>query len=224
MVGAIQLPYCNSFSSIWEYRDAVLDGDVDFLRVIGESCPICGRRECYREITGYLRGVIELFPEYREDEVLIARFQCSTTEGTFSLLPTQLIPYHRYTVASVVGALLLAMKHGRSLFAVSEKMLDGESRANGYLLAAWLLVLVRGLRRAHPWLQKRYGLSGVRSAKRRGPGEWLSELWAYLTALLPRASPEVGCEIAGVVSVYAHETTRFLFGVPSQERAARFAW
>ena len=223
MVGAIQLPYYNSFFSIWQYRDAILGGGIDFLRVVGESCPICGRRGCYREITGYFRGVIELFPEYREGEVLIARFQCATTGRTFSLLPIQLIPYHRYTAASVVGALLLAMEHNRSLFAVSEKILDVKSRANGYLLLAWLLVLVRGLRRAHPWLQKRYALSEVRSAIRRGPGEWLAELRAYLTALLPRASPEVGCELAEVVSVYAHQTARFLFGVPSQQRAARSA-
>jgi len=221
MVGAIQLPYYNSFFSIWQYRDAILGGGIDFLRVVGESCPICGRRGCYREITGYFRGVIELFPEYREGEVLIARFQCVAKARTFSLLPIQLIPYHRYTAASVVAALLLAMEHSRSLFAVSEKTLDVKSRANGYLLLAWLLLLVRGLRRAHHWLQKRYGLSGVRSAKGRGPAEWLAELLAYLTALLPRASPEIGCELAKVISVYAHETARFLFGVPSQERAAR---
>ena len=223
MVGAIQLPYCNSFSSIWQYRDAVLDGGIDFLRVIGESCPICGSRGCYREITGYFRGVIELFPAYREGEVVIARFQCVATGRTFSLLPTQLIPYHRYTAASVVGALLLAMEHRRSLFAVSEKRLDVKSRANGYLLLAWLLVLVRGLRRAHPWLQNRYALSAMRSAKGRRVAEWLAELRAYLTALLPRASPEIGCELARVVAVYAHETGRFVFGVPSQERAARLA-
>lgn len=221
MVHPIQLPYCNSFCSIWQYRDAVLDGGIDFLRVIGESCPICGRRGCYREITGYFRGVIELFPEYRQGEVPIARFQCVATGRTFSLLPTQLIPYHRYTAASMLGALLLAMEHSRSLFAVCEKKLDVKSRANGYLLMAWLLVLVRGLRQAHPWLQNRYALSAVRSAKGRRVAEWLAELRAYLTALLPRASPEIGCELAKVVSLYARETTRFVFGVPSQQRTAR---
>ena len=219
-VYSIQLPYYNSFSSIWQYQDAILEGGIDFLRVIGATCPLCGGRGCYREIEGYTRGVIELFPEYREGEVLVARFQCRAIWRTFSLLPIQLIPYHQYTAASVVMALMLALTHDCSLFAVAEKMLTAEGRANGYLLAAWLLVLVRGLRRAHPWLKKRYGLSEVRSSKRRRPAEWLVELGAYLMALLPRGSPVIGCEIVEAISVYAHETSRFLFGVPSQDRAA----
>ena len=69
-------------------------------------------------------------------------------------------------------------------------------------------------------MKKRYGLSEVRSSKRRRPAEWLVELGAYLMALLPRGSPVIGCEIVEAISVYAHETSRFLFGVPSQDRAA----
>jgi hypothetical protein len=215
------LPYCNSFSSIWQYRDAILEGSIDFLRVIGASCPLCRGRGCYREIEGYYRGVIDLFPEYREGVVLVARFQCRKKRLTFSLLPIQLIPYHRYTASSVVMALLLAMEQDRSLFAVAEKFLDAESRANGALLAAWLLVLVRGLRRAHPWLQKRYELSQVQSSERRRPAEWLVELGAYLTALLPRGSPGRGFEIVELISTHACETAHFLFGAPAQERAVR---
>jgi hypothetical protein len=218
---AIQRPYCNSFPSIWQYRDAVLSGGIDFLRVIGPACPLCGEHGCWREIEGYFRGVIELFPKYREGEVLVARFQCRRTRKTFSLLPIQLIPYHRYTAASVVMALALALAHGLSLFGVAEKLLAGDSRANGYLLAAWLLVLVHGLRRAHPWLAERYPLSVVRSARRRLPADWLAELGAYLAALAPRASPAGGAGFLAVISSYAHATSRFLFGVPSQERRPR---
>ena len=218
---AIQLPYCNSFSSIWQYRDAILEGDIDFLRVIGPACPLCGGRDCYREIEGYFRGVIELFPEYREDVILIARFQCRATGATFSMLPIQLIPYHQYTAASVVMALVLAMSHGLSLFGVAEKLLSGDSRSNGYLLAAWLLVLVHGLRRAHPWLAVRYELSEVQSARRRLPAEWLAELGAYLSAMAPRGSPERGTGLVEVISAYGHATSRFLVGVPSQERRSR---
>ena len=95
----------NAFASIWEYADATSTGGIDWRREVRPSCPICGQDECWREITPYSRHVIELFP-CREDDVLIARFQCRRTLATFSLLPVQLIPYHQYTVSSMLGALL----------------------------------------------------------------------------------------------------------------------
>lgn len=97
----IQLVYDNKFPSIWEYRDAVTRGDIDFALAIGSTCPICSNPDCYRKITGYTRGVIDLYPTYREGRVPIARFQCTTKWLTFSLLPVQLLPYHRYTLTSI---------------------------------------------------------------------------------------------------------------------------
>lgn len=216
-VYTIQLPYCNSFSTIWQYRDTILEGSIDFLRVVGPACPLCGAHGCWREIEGYSRGVIELFPKYREGEVQVARFQCRRTGKTFSLLPIQLIPYHQYTAASVVMALTLALAHNCSLFAVTEKLLAGDSRANGYLLAAWLFVLVRGLRRAHSWLAIHHDLSSLRSSERRRPAEWLVELMAYLRALSPRGSPAHNQVLVPVIFAYGYETSRFLIGIPSQE-------
>ena len=49
-------------------------------------------------------------PDYSEGMVPVARFQCLGTPGslpTFSLLPWQLAPYHRYTIVSMAWAVLL---------------------------------------------------------------------------------------------------------------------
>ena len=58
----IQLPYVNTFRSIWEYQSAFLDDRIDWDAVLGQRCAICGEMGCHREITPYTRGVIELFP------------------------------------------------------------------------------------------------------------------------------------------------------------------
>ncbi|HUU03637.1 MAG TPA: hypothetical protein VM425_19530, partial [Myxococcota bacterium] len=96
-------------------------------------------------MTPYERKVIELLP-YREGVILVARFLCMTTGKTFSLLPYWLVPYHQYTATSILFTLLLAAaprEHGlKSLFCVAEKELDGDCRANGFLLGGWLNLFV----------------------------------------------------------------------------------
>ena len=120
--------------------------------VIDLECPICGALECWRPIGPYWRTVIELMP-YREGRVPVARFQCRATGKTFSMLPHQLAPYHRYTVASMLFALMMA-EAGEddglsSLFGVAEKLLSPDGRVNGFSLSCWLVLGVVGLRRGN---------------------------------------------------------------------------
>ena len=221
---AIQLPYYNHFKSIWEYHIAFNAGEIDFLLFIGSRCPICGREECYREITPYRRLAIDLLP-YREERIWIARFQCTTTLVTFSLLPVQLLPYHRYTVASLVYALLLAQDvaedEGFAPSAVAEKFLPISCRTTGFLIVCWLLVIVRGLRVAHPVMGAQYNLGNTCPGKnRRG---WLNEVCAYFSAFTARGPPGRLGDINALLNHYSRSTGRFLFGTPSQDRRGRCA-
>jgi hypothetical protein len=92
-------------------------GAVDVSACVGGVCPICGTSCGYRPIPAYRREVIERFPVYRKGAVLVARAQCRRTLRTFSLLPHPLAPYHRYTVDSMVSAVVLA---GRAFDSRSE--------------------------------------------------------------------------------------------------------
>jgi hypothetical protein len=51
-----------------------------------------------------------LFPEFKKQRIPIARFVCRRRHKTFSMLPTQLIPYRQYTVKAVIGVLLLGLQ------------------------------------------------------------------------------------------------------------------
>ena len=205
---------------MWECSDAVADGQVDWRLELGTDCPICGGRDCWREIAPYERKVIELMP-YREGIIVVARFQCRTTGKTFSLLPYWLAPYHQYTVRSVLLALLLvaaADEHGpASLFVVAEKDLEGDCRANGFLLGRWLKMCLSGLRREHAELARWAALDALRSGL--GVRARLGELAGYCRALGIRGPPGIR-EFDEVLRRHARTTGRFLFGTASQERGA----
>jgi hypothetical protein len=192
--------------------------------VIGPACLICGRLNCYRRITPYRRTAIEVEPSVEgtvtRHQLLIARFQCQLRLVTFSLLPIQLLPYHRYTVTTIVLLLLLAQESRRAgrvgLSAVAERQIPGDANATGWLLACWVGVVVTGLRRAHPWLMKRFDLTALRSANDT-VGK-LDELFGYHAVLCSRGPPD---GIFCVVHQYSLDNCRFFFGTPSQERGGR---
>jgi len=195
--------------------------------VIGDSCPLCGKPGCYRQIKSYARLAIEVEPgvegEVREGRVPIARFLCRVRKLTFSLLPIQLLPYHRYTVATVVSLLLLAQavlrEEGSGLFSVAEQRLAGDARITGWELRCWLEVAVTGLRRGHQVLGRSYSLSQVLPG--RDLQGRLDEVSAYFSAFAPRGPPGRAAEVHQVLARYGRATGRFLFGTPSQERGSR---
>jgi hypothetical protein len=214
----IQLCYVNSFASIWEYDEAIRAGDIDLGPAIGPRCPICGGMPDWGPIASYYRGVVELFP-FREGQVRIARFRCGKTGQTFSLLPHQLAPYHSYTSASMLTALLLAHqvlcidKEGVSQ-AVAE--LPSDCNVTPWLLMLWLRLALRGLRRAHAELAVGYELGHIRSANRRR-GQ-LEEVAMYLQVF---AGTGPGPPRRGADRLVLHHARRsrfFLLGTPSQHR------
>jgi hypothetical protein len=81
--------------------------------------------------------------------VLIARFLCRSTGRTFSLLPCQLAPYHRYTIESMILALLLVLQVCReedSGVSAALEEFPADSDVTPWLLAYWRGVVLRALR------------------------------------------------------------------------------
>ena len=189
---------------------------------VGAVCPICGTSCGYRPIPGYRRGVIELFPVYRTGEVLVARAQCRTTRRTFSLLPHQLAPYHRYTVDSMVSAVLLAwglsQGQGEPRRERTLEELPADCDVTLWLVRCWVQTLAQGLRGAHPVLCGWHDLSAVRSGT--GPADQLREVAQYLGALGARGPPRIE-GIEEVLLRYGSRTGRFLIGTASQDRRPR---
>lgn len=215
----IQLVYDNSYSSIWHYDRAIRAEEIDWRSVIGEVCPLCGGSGCWREITPYERGVVELFP-FREGTVLVARFQCRAGKRTFSLLPWQLAPYHRYTLESMLLAVLLwrqVVVEGEGGAGVAVEELPGDSDVSPWLLRHWLGVLVAGFRLAHSELREWYDLDGILSAGSRDRAGLLDEVYAYAVSIGGRDPPSRK-GLREAMRRYGAATRRPLAGRLSQER------
>lgn len=214
----IQLPYLNSFETIWEYEKAFLTDRIDFLSSIGPTCPICGTLHCYRQITPYWRYAIELFPCFRKKRVPIARFVCRRDRTTFSLLPIQLIPYFQYTVAAVIGVLLFGYQCwqlGQRGFFGAMMVVDPDSDVTPYLIVCWLRVVLRGFRRAHPVLRRFSDLSGVRTSER---GLVWEEVVGYFLAFGWKPDIPWVPLLSSLLHRYSQMTRQFLFGTASQQR------
>jgi len=239
-VSAIQLPYNSGFSGLCEYANAMARDEVDFGSVVRGRCPLCGGGGCIRQLTAYSRWAIELFPPSKMS-VPVARFECvrlrkkDGKRHTFSLLPLELAPYHRYTLRSMLMALVLfsTLMRGQG-WTVEETVLAVvplDSPVTVSLLRYWAKVAVRGLRRAHSLLVKAYpALSQVASGS--GFGGEGREVETYLRSCRVRAPPHLDTvsvsltepadgwhdDVAGVVQAYRRSTSGFLVGTPSQDR------
>lgn len=216
----IQLIYDNSFCSVWEYERAFLAEEIDWRSVVGEVCPLCGRAGGYREITPYKREAIELFP-FRRGMVPVARFQCRQEKRTFSMLPCQLAPYHRYTLESMVLAVLLwrqvLVEEGVGAGAAVEE-LPGDSDVSPWLLRHWLGVLVAGFRLAHSALREWHDLDRIRSAGSRDQVGLLDEVHAYVAAFGGGRDPPSRSGLREAMRRHGAATRRPLAGRLSQER------
>jgi hypothetical protein len=217
----IQLAYHNSFRSVWEYEEAFLKEKIDWKSVIGPYCPVCGESCGYRILTEYCRRVIELWPP-REGMVPVARFQCRGTHigRTFSMLPYQLIPYHLYTVETIVKALLLWREYScddefsGTSYEV-EQSLPVQSRVTSWLLQKWLAVIRHGFLAAHGELSQRFDFSLVpREPDIEGH---LDTVYGYLVSIC-RGPPVLMSAVMMALKIYCQIADRFLFGCPSQSR------
>lgn len=215
----IQVPFTNTFGTIWEYRESFLAGRIDFNSFIGPICPICGEKDCYRELTPYWRYAIDLFPEYKKERIPVARFLCRGRGKTFSLLPIQLIPYFQYTMQAVIGVLLLALRSwelGQRGFHGAAVRVDPDGRVTPWLVAYWVALVLRGFRHAHATLMRWYDLSGIRSVEDTGE---LGDVAGYVSCLGWKSAMVPWELIQTTIDRYSGQTKRFLFGTPSQWRS-----
>lgn len=188
---------------------------------IGPECPICGDCDCYQEIDPYWRYAIDLFPEFRKEEVPIARFLCRKKKSTFSLLPIQLIPYFQYTANAVIGTLFCCISYrlmGQVGFYGAEASVDPESQVTAWLVFCWLTVVVRGFRRGHPELIFLYDLTRIQTSEQTVPWQ---EFFDYVEVfhINPDSTWRPGLHL--LLYRYSQRTQLFLFGTPSQHRPGR---
>ena len=193
--------------------------------MIGPYCPICGGSCGYRALTEYYRLVIELWPP-REGMVPVARFQCRGEQRgrTFSMLPSQLIPYHLYTAETLVKALLLWREYScddeftGTSYEV-EQSLSSESRVTSWLLRKWLAAIRHGFLAAQGELSQRYDFSSI--PRGGGTAACLDTVYGYLCSV-SRGPPVLMSAVMMALKIYCQITDRFLFGCPSQcRRGAR---
>ena len=214
----IQLPYINKFETIWEYDNAFFSGRIDFVAYIGPRCPICGGLDCYEQIDSYWRYAIDLFPEFRKEQVPIARFLCQKSGSTFSLLPIQLLPYFQYTVSAVIGTLFLGVSRwqtGQVGFYGAEVSVDPESAVTAWLIFCWLMVVVTGLRRGHAELMLLYDLSRIQTSQAAVPWQEFAD---YFVGFGIDPETKWRPPLHTLIYRYSHRTRQFLFGTPSQYR------
>ena len=193
---------------------------IDFVSFLGVHCPICKSIDCYRPMAPYWRYAIELFPEFKKKRIPIARFICRRRRKTFSLLPIQLIPYFQYTVGVVVGTLFLGMgcwQMGQKGFYGASVEVDPDSLVTPWLIACWLVTVVRGLRRSHAVLKQLYDLDGVRTQEK---AEGWEEAAGYFLAFGLKPKIYSHALLMDVIGHYSWITGQFLFGTPSQYRCS----
>lgn len=183
---------------------------------LGPICPLCQRPDCYRSIPAYWRYAKELFPEFKEERIPVARFLCRHKRRTFSLLPIQLVPYGQYTVTAIIGTLLLGLGshlQGQKGFQGAALAVDPDSLVTPYLVACWLALVLNSFKRAHVWLRSWYDLTAIHTALR----DW-QQVQNYFLALGWKA-PEG--PLIEVLYQYSRKTKQFMFGIPSQHRFGR---
>jgi len=135
------------------------------------------------------------------------------------MLPAQLAPRCQYTIESMIRALLLVLtvfeEERRGILAALGQM-PGDHDVTVGLVAYWRGLVLRGLRRAHPFLRPRYDLSSVRSAEDHH-GQLL-ELRAYCDAFRSRGPPGLAASLGLAARACSYRTRRHLVGTPSQAR------
>lgn len=143
---------------------------------------------------------------------------CRRHRRTFSVLPTQLIPYHQYTANAVIGALLLGLqcrRSGQKGYHGAALAVDPESRISPWLIATWLSMVGVGFRRAHSLLSGFYNLAEIHIEHVTGAWEKVS---GYFTCLHCTPQARWGPVLQGLVNRYSLSCRLFLLGSPAQGR------
>lgn len=211
---SIQYPFDNTFNDIWEYGNKF--SSINFEAYLGEQCPICGKINCYTQIAEYYRNAISLFP-YKKGIIPVARFLCNSTGRTFSLLPYQLIPYHQYTVDSIIGTLLTVHHYqclGQKGYHRACLELNPDCLVTPYLIQTWAMLVSSGFIRGHPFLKASYPLSVVAKAT---CSTMIQTIYLYLEGVAESATLHRRC-ILPVLRCFCDRVGNFLFGTSSRDR------
>ncbi len=117
-----------------EYRKKVNSGKIDEIaEEFKESCPICGGGNCAKYNGYYTRQVVDEGGTYHKNYRII-RFKCNkkgkkcNKHLTFSMLPSGLIPYVKYSVGFILKSLSEIIREGKSIKEVLNNLtLSGNS-------------------------------------------------------------------------------------------------
>ena len=122
----MQLQLQNVFN-LSEYTEKVKLGNWNFPD-FSDECPICGSKHCAVRIGYYYRWVY-IFNLKIKILIPIARYLCrrkntslkklKSKHKTFSLLPSQIIPYRLYDLDTLLFIAVLRFKNGQSLLNIN---------------------------------------------------------------------------------------------------------
>jgi hypothetical protein len=138
------------------------------------------------------------------------------------LLPIQLVPYVQYTVAAIIGTLLLglgARRQGQKGFQGAVLAVDPDSLVTPWLVVCWLALVRGGLRRAHAVLRRWFALDRIRSGESQ-EHSWI-EVAGYFQALGGDPPIRGTPWLPDLIHRYSRTTQHFLWGHPSQQRTPR---
>ncbi|MBC8492636.1 MAG: hypothetical protein H8D43_02530 [Chloroflexi bacterium] len=105
---------------------------------------------------------------------------------------------------------------GRGFYGASVKVYQ-DSLVTPWLVACWLVLIVRGFKRAHTALGRICDLSKVRSAA--GSIVAWAEVGSYFLVFGYGGQTPWRTRLQELLNRYSRSTRQFLFGIPSQHRA-----
>jgi len=100
-----------------EYLKKVKLGEWRYPNYSG-CCPICDKKHCAVRIGYYWRWVF-VFKIMKKLHIPVARYLCKKTGKTFSLLPSQCIPYRLYDTESLMFMASCRFKKGMNLLDIA---------------------------------------------------------------------------------------------------------
>jgi hypothetical protein len=171
--------------------------------------------------------VIDLFSS-RQDWVWIARFFCRNQKATFSLLPHQLAPYHKYTIVSISLCLMMAWKNCKKnwsevLDALSQELEHFNSSL--WQMMLWLKAMLYSFRRVQAMMNLKDAPAKALGLYPNKYEKQLEALHDYISTLIDGELSKQSIKkcIHEVVVNITNKTGRFFFGTPSQERGKNWA-
>jgi len=206
----LQLEYQNILN-LTEYTKLVL-AEIWKFPDFSDKCPICGAKNCAVRIGFYWRWVY-IFKLKIKLYIPVARYLCrrknkvkykwKSTHRTFSLLPSQIIPYKLYDTDSLMFMAEMRFKKGMKLLDIATEFsaLSDKASVSPATVFKYLLMFLISHNKMITLLKLEHD----------SYGEWADQIINY-----------TGGSAAYVEHIYKKYAC-FLFGTPSQLRYAVFS-